>query len=69
MGLVLDCVVNINVPSKELISRLTGRRVCKECSTIYHIKYNPPKIEGVCNSCGGTLIQRDDDKEETVKTD
>ncbi|HHU69478.1 MAG TPA: nucleoside monophosphate kinase, partial [Thermoanaerobacterales bacterium] len=47
MGLKLDCVINIEVPSEELISRLTGRRVCKECGTIYHIKYDPPKIEGI----------------------
>ena len=67
MGLVLDCVINIDVPSNELISRLTGRRVCKECGTIYHIKYNPPKSEGICSSCGGTLIQRDDDEKETVE--
>ncbi len=67
MGLKLDCVINIEVPSEELISRLTGRRVCKECGTIYHIKYDPPKIEGICGLCGGQLIQRDDDTRETVE--
>ncbi len=67
MGLELDCVINIEVPSEELISRLTGRRVCKECGATYHIKYDPPKIEGICGSCGGPLIQRDDDTRETVE--
>lgn len=67
MGLKLDCVINIEVPSEELISRLTGRRVCKECGATYHIKYDPPKTEGTCSSCGGPLIQRNDDTRETVE--
>ncbi|MGI6712060.1 MAG: adenylate kinase [Bacillota bacterium] len=62
----LDAVINIEVPKEKLISRLTGRRVCKGCGTTYHISFNPPKNDGVCNKCGGELHQRADDTEETV---
>jgi adenylate kinase len=62
----LDAVINIEVPKEKLISRLTGRRVCKGCGTTYHIAFNPPKNDGVCNKCGGELHQRADDTEETV---
>ncbi len=66
-GLNLDKVLLIDVPEEEIISRLTGRRVCESCGAVYHIKYNPPKKDGVCDKCGGKLIQRDDDKEEVVR--
>ncbi|WP_035589637.1 adenylate kinase [Hippea jasoniae] len=66
-GLNLDKVLLIDVPEEEIISRLTGRRVCESCGAVYHIKYNPPKEDGVCDKCGGKLIQRDDDKEEVVR--
>ncbi len=64
----LDYVVNIAVEEDQLMKRLTGRRVCKDCGATYHAIFNPPKEEGVCDKCGGELYQRDDDKEETVRT-
>ncbi len=67
MGYVLDAVVNIVVPEEILVKRLAGRRVCRNCSATYHIEFNPPKKEGVCDKCGGELYQRDDDKEETIR--
>jgi len=66
MGIKLDAVININVPRQPILERLTGRRVCRNCGATYHIKYNPPKVEGKCNNCGGELYQRSDDTEETV---
>ena len=63
----IDAVLNIYVPFEKLIERITGRRSCPKCGAVYHIKYNPPKKEGICDVCGTPLIQRDDDKEETVK--
>ena len=51
----------------ELVSRVTGRRICKACGATYHVSFNPTKVEGVCDKCSGSLYQRDDDKEETVK--
>lgn len=68
MGLKLDRVVNIEADSNVLIERAIGRRICKECGATYHIKYNPPKTEGLCDIEGSTLYQRDDDVEETVAT-
>ncbi|HPD00419.1 MAG TPA: adenylate kinase [Acetivibrio sp.] len=65
MGIELDCVLNINVSDDKIIKRLSGRRVC-QCGKTYHVKNNPPKQEGVCDSCNGKLFQRDDDREETV---
>ena len=64
----LDAVLNISVPLDRLIDRLTGRRMCRNCGTIYHLLYNAPEVENVCDACGGELYQRDDDKEETVKS-
>ena len=64
----LDAVLNISVPLDRLIDRLTGRRMCRNCGTIYHLLYNAPEMENVCDACGGELYQRDDDKEETVKS-
>ncbi len=66
-GLELDSVLLIDVSEDEIIERLTGRRVCLKCGAVYHIKYNPPKQDGVCDKCGSKLIQRDDDKEDVVK--
>ncbi|ABB16065.1 adenylate kinase [Carboxydothermus hydrogenoformans] len=66
MGITLDGVINIEVPREELIERLTGRRVCRQCGATYHVKFNPPKVEGVCDACGGELYQRSDDSLETV---
>ena len=63
----LDVVIYLDVSEEELVDRLTGRRVCSECGTNYHIEYNPPEEEGICDECGGELIQREDDTEETVR--
>jgi adenylate kinase len=62
----IDFVININVDKDLLMARLTGRRICKECGSTYHLVFNPPKQEGVCDRCGGELYQRADDNEETV---
>ncbi|MGL5692492.1 MAG: adenylate kinase [Peptostreptococcaceae bacterium] len=62
----LSNVINIEVDKSILVSRAVGRRICKSCSATYHVEFNPPKIEGVCNVCQGELYQRADDNEETV---
>ena len=67
MGKKLDAVVYIYVPDEELIKRISGRRVCEKCGEEYHIIYKPPKVDGICDKCGGRLIQREDDKEEVVR--
>jgi len=66
-GEKISKVLFFNVPDEVIIDRLSGRRVCSKCGAVYHVKYNPPKVEGVCDLCGGNLMQRDDDKEEVVK--
>jgi adenylate kinase len=66
-NLKLDCVINVSVEDSVLIERAVGRRLCKECGATYHIKFNTTKVEGICDECGGSLYQRDDDKEETIK--
>ncbi len=66
-GGAIDHVVNIEVSDEELIPRLTGRRTCKECQEPYNVTFNPPQREGVCDKCGGELIQRKDDDEETIR--
>ncbi|ELZ99052.1 adenylate kinase [Haloferax mediterranei ATCC 33500] len=63
----LDAVLSLEVAESELVERLTGRRVCSECGTNFHVKFNQPEEAGVCDECGGELIQRDDDTEETVR--
>lgn len=68
MSINLDRVVNIEADSQILIERAIGRRICKECGATYHIKFNPPKVEGICDSDKTPLFQRDDDIEETVAT-
>ena len=62
----IDAVINIEVPEEELMNRLTGRRICKSCGTTYHLVFNPPKVEGICDIDGGKLYQREDDNPETV---
>lgn len=63
----IDCVINLEVAKEELITRLTGRRVCKKCGASFHIVNIPPKTEGVCDFCGGELEQRKDDTVETAE--
>ena len=66
-GRRVEHVVNIQVDQEELLTRLTGRRICQQCGATYHVVFNPPKVEGVCDRDGGALYQRADDNPETVK--
>lgn len=66
-GVKIDHVVSIEVDDAAIEGRMTGRRVCAKCGASYHIVANPPKTEGVCDSCGGSLVIRKDDKPETVR--
>ncbi len=66
MGEELDMVVNIDVPRDVILDRLTTRRTCEDCGEIYNVKSNPPKKEGVCDKCGGNVVQRDDETEEAI---
>ena len=65
-GIRFDCVLDIEVSDQEIVNRMAGRRACTECGATYHVVAAPPKAEGVCDACGGALVQRDDDKPETV---
>lgn len=64
----IDVVLRFAVDDDEVVERLSGRRVCRECGEIYHVHANPPTEEGVCDACGGELYQRDDDQEEVIRT-
>lgn len=66
LGRNIDLVINIEVPEEELMNRLTGRRICEKCGTTYHLVFNPPKVDGICDIDGGKLYQREDDNPETV---
>ncbi|WP_333784297.1 adenylate kinase [Thermocrinis sp.] len=66
-GKKLSKVLVFEIPDEVLIDRLSGRRVCSNCGAVYHIKYNPPRRDGICDLCGGTLVQREDDKESVVR--
>lgn len=66
-GRKIEAVVNIDVQEEELMNRLTGRRICETCGTTYHLVFNPPKVEGICDIDGGKLYQRADDNPETVR--
>lgn len=66
LGRKVEDVINIKVDQDELVKRLTGRRICKVCGSSYHLVFNPPKVEGVCDKDGGELYQRADDNLETV---
>lgn len=65
-GEKLDFAIDVDVPDEKIVTRMSGRRACLKCGGTFHIKYNPPKTEGICDLCGGELTQRDDDKPETV---
>jgi adenylate kinase len=66
-GRALRLVLLIDVPEEELVQRLAGRRACRACGRGYNVVFDPPKVEGVCDVCGGELFQRDDDNEATVR--
>lgn len=68
LGQKTDDVICIEVPSSELIARLTGRRTCRNCGNGFHVMFDPPKKDGICDRCGGELYQRDDDNEATVSS-
>lgn len=67
-GLTIGKAVFLEVPKEELLERLTGRRVCKSCGAVYHVKAKPPKVDGVCDLDGGEVVQRNDDKEDVIAT-
>lgn len=64
----IDVVIHLDVNRDALLARLTGRRICRSCGSTYHVVFNPPRVEGVCDKCGGELYQRADDTVETVAT-
>ena len=64
----IDCVINLNLDEEVLKKRITGRRVCNKCKEIYHVESKPSKVEGICDKCGGELIQRKDDTLESLST-
>ena len=66
MGIDIDKVIDIEVPDEKIIARMSGRRVCSKCANSYHMEYKKPKVDGVCDACGGELVQRKDDAPETV---
>ena len=67
-GLSVDKVISLEVPHGVLLGRLTGRRVCSQCGAVFHIETKQPRTSGVCDQCGGGLIQRNDDKAEVIET-
>ncbi len=67
MGVVIDKVIDIEVADEVIVNRLSGRRVCEKCGRPYHLESLKPKVEGICDDCSGTLVQRKDDSIETVK--
>jgi adenylate kinase len=62
----LTAAINLDVPDGDVIERLSGRRTCKKCGTPYHVHFSPPEKTGICDKCSGELIQRSDDREETI---
>ena len=67
IGEKVDFAIDVDVPDDNIINRMSGRRACVACGGTYHVVFNPTKVEGVCDACGGQLILRDDDQPETVK--
>ena len=67
MGIVIDKVIDIEVPDEKIMARLSGRRVCEACGASYHLEYKPTAKEGVCDKCGGATVLRKDDHPDTVK--
>lgn len=66
LGQSIDALVVLDVERGEVVERLSGRRTCTQCKTVWHVKHNRPAVEGVCDRCGGKLVQRDDDRPETI---
>lgn len=66
-GVELERVLSFEADDEIIIKRLSGRRTCPSCLLNYHLKFNPPEVEGICNECGSELYQRDDDKEDVIK--
>lgn len=67
LGKSIDHVISLSVDKEELLERVTGRRTCRSCGKGFHIAFDPPKVNGICDECGGELYQRDDDSEETMR--
>jgi adenylate kinase len=67
LGAALDVVLDLEVDNNEVVRRLSGRRLCKKCGHVWHVEFDPPKVDGVCDKCGGELYHRDDDYPETVR--
>ena len=67
MGIEIDCALSIEIADETIVERMSGRRTCKNCSQTFHVLYNPPKKDGVCDFCGGELTIRKDDAPETVR--
>ena len=67
MGISIDKVLDIEVSDEAIVQRMSGRRVCEKCGASYHLIYKKPNVDGVCDKCGGTLVQRKDDHPDTVK--
>lgn len=66
LGQKIDAVVVLDVARNAVVDRLSGRRTCTQCKTVWHVRNNPPAAEGICDRCGGKLVQRDDDRPETI---
>lgn len=66
LGMPLDAALSVDVPTEDLMKRLTGRRTCKECGQMYNVHFSAPAAEGACDKCSGELYQRDDDQEQTI---
>ncbi len=66
-GMSLSAVILFDVPDDTVVERLSGRRICPRCGAVYHIRYNPPREDEICDRCGAKLIQREDDREEVIR--
>jgi adenylate kinase len=67
IGAKLDTVLELVVDNEEVVRRLAGRRTCRTCGHVWHVDFDPPKVQDICDACGGELFQRDDDREETIR--
>lgn len=67
LGRSLSAVISLEVDSESVVERIAGRRTCRDCGKMYHVKFDPPAVEGVCDVCSGELYLRDDDREETIR--